>query len=116
MDQDIYYKYKEIIDKIILARLNGSIKIIDNMMYFKYETDNTLYPYGHRNCSTILTELNILFKNIEDEELYFKLLSGKIYNNFRMINPIEIYNYYNIKKLNKENKELKEMIKKFNLD
>ena len=68
MDFEVYNKYKEIIDKIILARLNGSI--IDNMMYFKYETDNTLYPYGHRNCSTILTELNILFKNIEDEELY----------------------------------------------
>ncbi len=116
MDLEIYYKYKEFIDKIILGTLNGSIKIIENIIYFKYENDSTLYPCSHKHCNTILTELNVLFKNIEDEDFYFKLLSRKI--NYRMINPMDIYYTYTIKKLIKENKELKEIIKKnvFQLD
>ncbi len=108
MDLDIYYKYKEFIDKILSARRYGSIKIIDNIIYLA--KGSNIYKQGDRYYCEILYELNIIFKNIEDDDFYFKVLNNEITNGL-ILNPMDIYNYYNIQKLNKENKELKETMK-----
>jgi hypothetical protein len=107
MKPELYYKHKELIDNIISSKLRGKIMLIDNELYVKI--DNNIYKYNERPGKIIFQDLNKILTIIDDDDFYFKILTGNL--PCGVLNPIELYYYYNIKKLKEENNKIKELLK-----
>ncbi len=107
MKLELYYKHKELIDNIISVRLRGKIMLIDNELYVKM--DNCIFKYDERPAKQFFQDLNNILTIIDDDDFYFKILTGNILCG--ILNPMDLYYYYNIKKLKEENNKIKELLK-----
>lgn len=107
MKLELYYKHKELIDKIISSKLRGKIMLIDNELYVKI--DNRIFKYDERPAKPFFQDLNNILTIIDDDDFYFKILTGNL--PCGVLNPMDLYYYYNIKKLKEENNKIKELLK-----
>jgi len=108
MKLELYYKHKELIDNIISSRLRGKIMLIDNELYVKM--DDRIFKYNeHKSARYIFQDLNNILTIIDDDDFYFKILTGNL--PCGVLNPMDLYYYYNIKKLKEENNKIKELLK-----
>jgi hypothetical protein len=112
MTPDLYYKYQELVDVIVLTNLLASVVILNNELYYKKINTDNYYKF---NNDRIFQELNFIIDNIEDENFYYNLMTGKIIppGGPGILQYKDIYFAYNIKKLKQENKIL---INKLNIN
>ena len=95
MKIELYYKHKELIDNIILIRLQGTIMLVDNELYAKIGSH--ILKYDQKPAKKFFQDLNNILKIIDDDDFYFKIVTGNIICG--VLNPIELYFYYTIKKI-----------------